>query len=131
MMTADQVPLFVRGMLDLEWKPPAPGGKCPPRMSAIGGRAENICSPRVFRILTRLRHQPRLFADIDLLDSVTDAFSPLGPYFSHFYRILLEHGDPLACEFCNDAENFKGRPNRRKPLGEFKSQLHVGLRHFQ
>jgi hypothetical protein len=45
--------------------------------------------------------------------------------------MLLEHGDPLACEFFNDAENINGRPNRRKPLGEFKSKLHVGLCHFQ
>jgi hypothetical protein len=28
--------------------------------------------------LTQLRHQPRLFADIDSLGPVTDAFSPLG-----------------------------------------------------
>jgi hypothetical protein len=54
-----------------------------------------------------------LFADIDSLDSVTDAFSPLSNQFSHFYRKLLEHGDALVCEFYNDAENFNGRPYRR------------------
>jgi hypothetical protein len=27
------------------------------RMSAVGGTAENICSPRVFRLLTHKRHQ--------------------------------------------------------------------------
>src|ERR1700738_3536853 len=45
--------------------------------------------------------------------------------------MLPEHGDPLTCEFCNDTGKFNGRPNRRKPLGEFKSKLHVGLCHFQ
>src|SRR5580700_6246506 len=33
-------------------------------------------SARSGPLLTQLRHQPRLFADIDSLDSVTDAFSP-------------------------------------------------------
>jgi hypothetical protein len=40
--------------------------------------------------------------------------------------MLPEHVDPLACEFCIDAEKINGRPNRRKPLNEFKSKLHVG-----
>ena len=51
--------------------------------------------------------------------------------FSHFFRILPEYGDPGACEFCDDTGKFKGRPNRRKPLSEIKSKLHVGLCHFQ
>jgi hypothetical protein len=45
--------------------------------------------------------------------------------------ILLEQRDPLACEFRRDAENVERRPDRRKPLGEFESKLHIGQRHIQ
>jgi len=30
--------------------------------------------------------------------------------------MLAEQGDTLACEFCNDAGEFGGRPDRRKRL---------------
>jgi hypothetical protein len=45
--------------------------------------------------------------------------------------MLPEHGDPPACEFCDDTGKFNGRSNRRKPLSEFNSELHVGLSDFQ
>ena len=37
--------------------------------------------------------------------------------------MLQKHGAPLAREFCSDTEKFDGRPNRRKPLSELKSQI--------
>ena len=57
--------------------------------------------------------------------------SPPGTQFSEFFRIFPEHVDPLACEGCNHTEIFNRRPDGRKPLGEFKSKLHIGLYYFQ
>jgi hypothetical protein len=50
-------------MLDMEWKNSLPPelslAKRWPSMSVIGGRAENICSVRVFLSLTHIGHWPR------------------------------------------------------------------------
>jgi len=37
--------------------------------------------------------------------------------------MLPKHGDPLASKFFNDLEKLNGRPNRRKPLTEFKRNI--------
>lgn len=42
-----------------------------------------------------------------------------------------DHEDLPACKLCNNGPNFKRRSDRRKPLDEFESELHVCLCHFQ